>query len=74
MSVLRVDNNIEDWYLNQDDTFKGLDYYWSKVFSLKTLSNSSWCPLLSNAVKTCCSLQDENAAVECSLSDNKSTL
>lgn len=41
MSVLRVDNNIEDWYLNQDDTFKGLDYYWSKVFSLKTLSNSS---------------------------------
>ena len=69
-SVLRADDDIEDWYLNQDDTFKKrLDHYWSKVFSLKTLSCSPKYPLLSIAVKCY-----GNVAVERSLYENKNTL
>ena len=69
-SVLRADDDIEDWYLNQDDTFKKrLDHYWSKVFSLKTLSGSPKYPLLSIAVKCY-----GNVAVERSLYENKNTL
>ena len=73
-SVLRSDDHVlEDWYLNQDGTFKRLDYHWSKMFSLKTLCGSPRYPLLYIAVKTCYSLQSGNAAVERSLSDNKNT-
>ena len=33
-SVLRVDDDIlEDWYFNQDRTFKCLDYYWRNLSS-----------------------------------------
>ena len=46
----------------------------SKAFSLKTLSGSPKYPLLSIAVKNCCSLQNGNATVELNLSHNKNTL
>ena len=46
----------------------------SKAFSLKTLSGSPKYPLLSIAVKNCCSLQNGNATVELNLCHNKNTL
>ena len=64
---------LEDWYFNHDGFFKRLDHYWSN-FSHWTLSGSPRYPLLFIAGKTCCSLQNQNADVEHSLSDNKNTL
>ena len=70
------DDIIEDSYLNQDGTFKHLDHYWRRVFSLKTLSGSPRHPLLSIALKTCCSLQKVISAtgIYISFSGNKNTL
>ena len=46
VSVLRPEDTLEEWYLNQDGTLfiTRLDYYWIKLFSLKTLSCSQNTP------------------------------
>ena len=68
------DDVVEDWFLTKDGHFKRLDHYWREIFKLKTLSGQPRYPLLTKVVKSCCSLQNGNAAVERSLSDNKNTL
>ena len=72
---LRVDNDIkEEWYIDEDGNFKRLDHYWNQIFKLKSLSGLPRYPYLALIVKSCCALQNGNAAVERSLSDNKNTL
>ena len=74
--VLKSEDDIkEDWFLNSDGkTLKRVDHYWNQVFKLKSLTGAQRYPYLAKIVKSCCALQNGNAAVERSLSDNKNTL
>ena len=48
--------------------------YWAKVFRIGNVAGEMKYTLLSKVVKSCLSLQNVNASVERSLSDNKNTL
>ena len=51
-----------------------VDHYWREVFKIKTTSGETKYNQLQKVVKSVLSLQNANAAVERSLSDNKITL
>ena len=48
--------------------------YWAKVFDIWNAAGERKCTLLSKVVKSCLSLQNWNASLERSPSDNKNTL
>ena len=74
-SLYQTDDEIQkSWFVENDGSYKRLDHYFAKVFELKTPSGSRRYEYMRNVVKTCCSLQNGNAAVERSLSDNKNTV
>ena len=78
----KVSQVKDEWRLYQaEDDHKVLkkpnqrvDHYWREVFKIKTTSGETKYNQLQKVVKSVLSLQNANAAVERSLSDNKNTL
>ena len=74
-NMYRVDDDIQEcWFVDDCGVYKRLDSYYMNVFNLKTPSGTPRYVQLPKVVKTSCSLQNGNAAVERSLSDNKNTV
>lgn len=74
-NLYTADEDIqESWFMDDDGGYKRLDSYFVNVFNLKTPSGAPRYVHLPKVVKTCCSLQNGNAPVERSLSDNKNTV
>ena len=72
--LLRSDDDVKkEWFLTKDGKLKRLDHYWREIFKLTTLCGQPRNLLLTKVVKSSCALQNGNAAVERSLSDNKNT-
>ena len=60
-----VSNCVQkSWFVENDGSYKRLDHYFAKGFELKTPSGSCRYEYMRKVVKTCCSLQNRNAAVE----------
>ena len=72
--MLQLEDLQMEWYINDADLPLRLDYFWGKVLDIRTDSGERKYSLLAKLVKSCLSLQNGNAAVERSLSDNKNTL
>ena len=64
----------ERWVFNEDVSFKLLDCYWDKVFQLMNGVGNPKYKYLQPVVKSCLCLQNGNADVERSFSDNKNCL
>ena len=72
--LLQVEQVPDSWFKENDGKLKGIDMYWAKVFDIGNAAGERKYTLLSKVVKSCLSLQNSNASVERSLSDNKNTL
>ena len=72
--LLQMETVSESWHTNEDGTHKRLDVYWAKIFDIKSDNGEKKYDLIAKVMKSCLTLQNGNAAVERSLSDNKNTL
>ena len=61
---LVLENIPKNWYTDEVQKYKPLDYYWSKVFDIKDCNNEVKYPVLSKVVKSCFSIAEANANVE----------
>merc|ERR1712121_246708 len=61
---LLFENIPKNWYTDEIEKYKPLDFYWSKIFDIKDCNNEVKYPILSKVVKICLSLAEANADVE----------
>ena len=72
--LLQNEDIPDEWIQDSDGKLKRIDMYWANVFDIKSGLGEQKCYLLSRVVKSCLVIQNSNAGVERSLSDNKNTV
>ena len=61
----------DEWIQDSDEKLKRIDMYWANDLDIKSGLGEQKYYLLSRVVKSCLAIQNSNAGVERSLSDNK---
>ena len=69
--LLQMADIPERWIKKPDGSPIRVDLYYSKIFEIEFDSGEKKYDLLSKLIMSCLSIQNGNADVECSLSDNK---